>query len=94
PWTLPSNTALTVGSKIDYVVVSTYNQYTFEPIHVILAKNLVAKQFAGKYEQTQDVAVVSNYSKEDKKIPYFIAAHCKGNDLLEIRYEQLLEYAT
>jgi isoleucyl-tRNA synthetase len=94
PWTLPSNTALTVGSKIDYVVVATYNQYTFEPIHVILAKNLVAKQFAGKYEQTQDLAVVSNYKKEDKKIPYLIAAQCKGSDLLEIRYEQLLDYAT
>jgi len=94
PWTLPSNTALTVGPKIEYVVVSTYNQYTFEPTHVILAKNLVAKQFTGKYEPTQDAAVVSNYSKEDKKIPYFIAAHCQGSDLLEIRYEQLLDYAT
>ena len=94
PWTLPSNTALTVGTKIDYVVVATYNQYTFEPTHVILAKNLVAKQFAGKYEQTQDLAVVSNYNKEDKKIPFLIAAHCKGSDLLEIRYEQLLDYAT
>ena len=94
PWTLPSNTALTVGAKIDYVVVATYNQYTFEPIHVILAKNLVGKQFGSKYEQTQDTAVVSNYSKEDKKIPFLIAAHCKGSDLLEIRYEQLLDYAT
>ena len=94
PWTLPSNTALTVGAKIDYVVVATYNQYTFEPTHVILAKNLLAKQFAGKYEQTQDLAVVSNYNKEDKKIPYLVAAHCKGSDLLEIRYEQLLDYAT
>ncbi|MEZ7918201.1 MAG: isoleucine--tRNA ligase, partial [Patiriisocius sp.] len=94
PWTLPSNTALTVGTKIDYVVVATYNQYTFEPTHVILAKNLVAKQFTGKYEQTQDLAVVSNYNKEDKKIPYLVAAHCKGSDLLEIRYEQLLDYAT
>ncbi|MGI9594483.1 MAG: isoleucine--tRNA ligase [Patiriisocius sp.] len=94
PWTLPSNTALTVGAKIDYVVVATYNQYTFEPIHVILAKNLVGKQFGSKYEQTQDAAVVSNYCKEDKKIPFLIAAHCKGSDLLEIRYEQLLDYAT
>ena len=94
PWTLPSNTALTVGAKIDYVVVATYNQYTFEPIHVILAKNLVGKQFGSKYEQTQDTAVVSNYSKEDKKIPFLITAHCKGSDLLEIRYEQLLDYAT
>jgi isoleucyl-tRNA synthetase len=48
PWTLPSNTALTVGPKIDYVLVRTFNQYTFEPINVILAKNLVAKQFSGK----------------------------------------------
>ncbi|MDT0538486.1 isoleucine--tRNA ligase [Croceitalea sp. P059] len=94
PWTLPSNTALTVGSKIDYVVVATYNQYTFEPIHVILAKNLVGKQFAGKYEQTEDVEVLSSYSKEDKKIPYLIATECKGSDLLEIRYEQLIDYAS
>ncbi|MGK0385546.1 MAG: isoleucyl-tRNA synthetase [Patiriisocius sp.] len=94
PWTLPSNTALTVGPRIDYVVVATYNQYTFEPIHVILAKNLVGKQFKGKHEQTEDLDVLSSYSKEDKKIPFFIAETCKGTDLLEIRYEQLLDYAT
>jgi isoleucyl-tRNA synthetase len=93
PWTLPSNTALTVGSKIDYVVVATYNQYTFEPIHVILAKNLVSKQFAGKYVQTEDVNDLKNYSKENKKIPYLIAAECKGEDLIGIKYEQLLKYA-
>ena len=94
PWTLPSNTALTVGSKIDYVVVATYNQYTFEPIHVILAKNLVGKQFGGKFEQTEDLEVLSSYTKEAKKIPFYIATECKGADLLEIRYEQLLPYAT
>ena len=94
PWTLPSNTALTVGAKIDYVVVATYNQYTFEPIHVILAENLVGKQFAGKFEQTEDVTVLTNYTKEDKKIPFLVAAKCKGVDLLECRYEQLLDYAT
>ena len=93
PWTLPSNTALTVGANIDYVVVATYNQYTFEPVHVILAKNLVAKQFTGKYEQTEDLSVLTNYKKEEKKIPFFIAAECKGKDLLDIRYEQLLDYA-
>ncbi|WP_298494474.1 isoleucine--tRNA ligase [uncultured Algibacter sp.] len=93
PWTLPSNTALTVGSKIDYVVVATYNQYTFEPVHVILAKNLVGKQFAGKYQQTEDVSELSSYSKENKKIPYFIAAEYKGEDLIGIKYEQLLQYA-
>lgn len=92
PWTLPSNTALTVGSKIDYVVVATYNQYTFKPVHVILAKNLVGKQFAGKYEQTEEVSILSGYSKEDKKIPFLIATECKGADLLEIKYEQLLDY--
>lgn len=93
PWTLPSNTALTVGASIDYVVVATYNQYTFEPVHVILAKNLVGKQFTGKYEQTEDLSVLTNYTKEEKKIPFFIAAECKGKDLLGIRYEQLLDYA-
>src|SRR5210317_52742 len=86
PWTLPSNTALTVGSKIDYVVVATYNQYTFEPIHVILAKNLVGKQFNGKYYQTEDVAELSEYSKENKKIPFLFTAECKGSDLLGIKY--------
>ncbi|MDB2479642.1 class I tRNA ligase family protein, partial [Crocinitomicaceae bacterium] len=49
PWTLPSNTALTVGPKIEYVLVKTFNQYTFEPINVILAKNLVAYQFNKNY---------------------------------------------
>ena len=92
PWTLPSNTALTVGPKIDYVVVATYNQYTFEPIHVILAKNLIGKQFSGKYFQTEDLEELKNYSKEDKKIPFLVATECKGTDLLEIRYEQLLDY--
>ncbi len=93
PWTLPSNTALTVGAKIDYVVVATYNQYTFEPIHVILAKNLVGKQFSGKYYQTEDISELSSFSKEDKKIPFLIATECKGADLLGIKYEQLLKYA-
>jgi len=94
PWTLPSNTALTVGSNIDYVVVKSYNQYTFKLIHVILAKNLVAKQFGGKYEQAKSIEEVSNYSKEDKKIPFIVVGECKGSDLVGIRYEQLLQYAT
>ena len=93
PWTLPSNTALTVGPKIDYVVVATYNQYTFEPAHVILAKNLVGKQFDKKYVQTEDVSELSAYSKEDKKIPFLVCTECKGSDLVGITYEQLLKYA-
>jgi isoleucyl-tRNA synthetase len=93
PWTLPSNTALTVGPKIDYVVVATYNQYTFEPIHVILAKNLVGKQFAGKNNfEAESVEELSAYNKGDKKIPYLICAECKGTDLVGIKYEQLLDY--
>ncbi|RCS26284.1 isoleucine--tRNA ligase [Polaribacter sp. WD7] len=92
PWTLPSNTALTVGPKIDYVVVATYNQYTFEPIHVILAKNLVGKQFSGKYVAVEKAEELSSYVKEDKKIPFLIVDECKGTDLVGIKYEQLLDY--
>ncbi|MFD1161620.1 isoleucine--tRNA ligase [Hwangdonia seohaensis] len=54
PWTLPSNTALTVGSKIDYVLVETFNQYTQKPVKVVLAKNLVSKQFSGNYFEVQN----------------------------------------
>lgn len=93
PWTLPSNTALTVGPKIDYVLVETYNQYTFEPIHVVLAKPLVAKQFVGKFKQVEEKAEVLDYAPGDKKIPYRIVAACKGIDLVGITYEQLLPYA-
>ncbi len=93
PWTLPSNTALTVGPKIDYVVVASYNQYTFEPFHVILAKNLVGKQFSGKYAKTDDAKVLKSYNKSDKKIPFLICDECKGTDLVGIKYEQLMDYA-
>tara|TARA_R100000935_G_scaffold36196_1_gene57106 strand:+ start:228446 stop:231850 length:3405 start_codon:yes stop_codon:yes gene_type:complete len=93
PWTLPSNTALTVGAKIDYVLVRTYNQYTFQPINVVLAKNLVGKQFGGKYTETENDEVIKAYKQGDKKIPFKIITECKGADLLEIRYEQLLDYA-
>ena len=94
PWTLPSNTALTVGPKIDYVLVKTFNQYTFEPSNVILAKALVAKQFAGKYFVAKTEEDFASYKAEDKKIPYQILAECKGEDLVDIRYEQLLPLAT
>ena len=93
PWTLPSNTALTVGPKIDYVLVETFNQYTFEPIKVILAKNLIAKQFTGKYEQAEDRDALTSYTSEAKKIPFFVAKEFKGADLVGIRYEQLLPFA-
>jgi isoleucyl-tRNA synthetase len=91
PWTLPSNTALTVGPKIDYVLVQSWNQYTHEPIQVILAKNLVGKQFGKKFEKAEDAASMA-YAKGDKKVPYAIIGECKGSDLTGIKYEQLLDY--
>src|SRR5690554_1318163 len=93
PWTLPSNTALTVGPNIDYVLVKTFNQYTFEPIHVVLAKNLLGKVFAGKYFVAESDEDFTNYKAEDKKIPYKILNESKGKDLVGIRYEQLIPVA-
>jgi len=92
PWTLPSNTALTVGKKIDYVLVQTFNQYTFEPIKVILAKSLVGKQFSGKFQEVETVDELGNYQAGDKKVPFIIVGEFKGVDLLELRYEQLIDY--
>jgi isoleucyl-tRNA synthetase len=94
PWTLPSNTALTVGPKIDYVLVETYNQYTFKPINVVLAKNLVAKQFDGKYNEVENKSDLLDYKDGDKKIPFYVVKEFKGKDLVGITYEQLLDYAT
>ncbi|RNC88401.1 MAG: isoleucine--tRNA ligase [Winogradskyella sp.] len=93
PWTLPSNTALTVGPKIEYVLVETYNQYTFEPMNVVLAKNLVAKQFSGKYEQVEEKQDLLTYNSGDKKIPFYVVKAFVGKDLVGIRYKQLLDYA-
>lgn len=92
PWTLPSNTALTVGPKIDYVLVKTFNQYTFEPVNVVLAKNLVGKQFGKGFFLSEDDADFDNVKNGDKKLPYKILTEAKGADLVEIRYEQLLPY--
>ncbi|OCB77298.1 isoleucine--tRNA ligase [Flavobacterium crassostreae] len=93
PWTLPSNTALTVGPKIDYVVVKTFNQYTFLPTNVVLAKNLVAKQFGKGFFATEDAADFANFKAADKKIPYQVIAEAKGTDLVGIQYEQLMPLA-
>lgn len=93
PWTLSSNTALTVGPKIEYVLVKTFNQYTFREIYVILAKNLVGLQFAGKFFQVESEEELATFNKEDKKTPYFIVSECLGADLVGIKYEQLLPYA-
>ena len=67
PWTLPSNTALTVGKNIEYALVKTYNQYTNEPIHVVLASNLIGKQFTGKFEAVEGDAQWAEYTAEKQK---------------------------
>jgi len=93
PWTLPSNTALTVGPKIEYVLVNTFNQYTFEPIKVILAKKLVGKQFGGKNNfQVETSEALSSYISGDKKIPFYVIKEFIGKDLVNSKYEQLLDY--
>ena len=134
PWTLPSNTALTVGPKIDYVLVETFNQYTEQKINVVLAKNLVEKQFTGKFLNVNDDTNINTALKESidfedfknkiaslikiessalenakssdwkdihtkrikylqetqNKFPYKILTEVKGQDLVGIRYEQLM----
>ncbi len=89
-----------MGPKIEYVLVETYNQYTFEPITVVLAKNLVSNQFDGKFKQVETEAEISQYKASDtlangktKKIPYRIISECLGKDLVGISYQQLLTYA-
>ncbi len=93
PWTLPSNTALTVGPKIEYTVVKSYNQYTFEPINVILAKNLVGKQFGKKFTSVTTEEELQAYQQGDKKIPFLITESFTGKELEGIKYEQLLPWA-
>ncbi len=86
PWTLPSNLGLTVGPTIDYVLISTFNPYTFLPNNVILAKALVPKYFKAEGEY----ADFENYKGGDKVIPWKIIAECKGKDLEGTTYEQLI----
>ncbi len=90
PWTLPSNCALAVGEDIDYVKIKTFNQYTFLPISVVLAKNLVAKHFKADAKD----ASFQDYNGGDKIIPWEIAAEFKGAALLGLRYEQLMPYVS
>ncbi len=91
PWTLPSNTALTVGPKIEYALVKTYNQYTFQPINIIVASNLVEKQFDKKFKKVENEEALKPFKQGDK-IPYFVGESFKGKDLVGIKYEQLMPY--
>ncbi len=89
PWTLPSNTALAVGEKIDYVAVKTFNQYTFKPVTVILAKDLV-----GKWFKAENAAIaLADYKEGDKAIPFEVVAEFKGAELVGTTYEQLMPYS-
>jgi isoleucyl-tRNA synthetase len=88
PWTLPSNTALAVGEKIKYVLVNTFNPYTFKRVSVVLAKDLFGKYFP---EKNKDLKI-EEYKTGDKAIPYQIVQEFSGKDLVGIRYEQLMPY--
>ncbi|MBT3207722.1 MAG: isoleucine--tRNA ligase [Bacteroidetes bacterium] len=88
PWTLPSNTALAVGPKIDYVKVKTYNQYTGKQISVILAEDLFTQHFSKKNKDLK----LEDYNTGDKKIPYEIISEHIGKDFNGIRYEQILKF--
>ncbi len=88
PWTLPSNTALCVGPKLDYVCIRTYNQYSGEKLSLIMAEALVGSYF--KPEGAE--ADIDSFKPGDKVVPYRIVGHYKGSDLLGMRYEQLMPW--
>ena len=88
PWTLPSNTALCVGPKIDYVAVQSYNSYTGEPITAVLAKALLYSHFNQKGENM----TLEDYKKGDKIVPFKVVGEYKGTDLVGMKYEQLLKF--
>ncbi|WP_256012842.1 isoleucine--tRNA ligase [Desertivirga xinjiangensis] len=90
PWTLPSNSALAVGNNISYVKIRTFNQYTFAPVSVVLAKELLGKHFKAEAQN----ASFQEYREGDKLIPWEIAAEFKGAELTGLRYEQLLPYVS
>lgn len=90
PWTLPSNCALAVGASITYVKIRTFNPYTFQPVSVILAKDLVSKYFK---EENKAISL-DEYKAGDKIIPWNLVADFKGSDLVGLRYHQLMPYVS
>lgn len=88
PWTLPANTALTVGEKITYVQVNTFNPYTFKSVSVVLAKDLCSKYFPEKNKELK----TADYRPGDKAIPFEIVQEFSGNQLTGLRYKQLMPY--
>ncbi|GAB4027868.1 isoleucine--tRNA ligase [Spirosoma koreense] len=94
PWTLPANSALTVGANIDYVLVKTYNPYTHNLVHVVLAKNLVSRWFneKGQVDSATRPSAFDAYLPTDKVIPWALVSEFKGEHLEGIEYEQLMPY--
>ena len=88
PWTLPSNTALCVGPKIDYVAVQTYNGYNGDKMTVVLAKPLLYAHFNKKAEGM----ALEDYKPGDKLIPFKVVGEYKGTDLVGMEYEQLIPW--
>ncbi len=88
PWTLPSNGALAIGKNVNYVKIRTFNPYTFSPVSVVLAKDLVSKYFKAEAQN----ASFQDYQGGDKLIPWEVAAEFKGEELIGLRYHQLLPY--
>jgi isoleucyl-tRNA synthetase len=89
PWTLPSNTALTVGPKIEYSLVQTFNQYTHEPVNIIAASPLLGNLMGKKFVKGD----IDTYEAGAKMIPYQILKTVLGTELVGLSYEQLLPYA-
>ncbi|MFO8086927.1 MAG: isoleucine--tRNA ligase [Bacteroidales bacterium] len=89
PWTLPSNTALAVGKNIDYVLINTFNRYTYQPVTVACAKDLMGKYFPDKNAELK----LEDYQNGDKNIPFEAVVEFKGEAIIGQRYEQLLPYA-
>ncbi|MDR2511498.1 MAG: isoleucine--tRNA ligase [Bacteroidales bacterium] len=88
PWTLPSNTALAVGKNIDYVLVKTFNHYLGNEILVILAKNLLHAYFPEKNAELK----FEDYKQGDKNVPFQVLAETKGENMLDLEYEQLIAW--
>lgn len=88
PWTLPSNTALCVGPKIDYVAVESYNPYTGKPATYILAKARLNAYFAAEGAEL----ALDSYKQGDKVIPYKVIAEFTGAELVGMKYEQLFPW--
>ena len=92
PWTLPSNTALSVNKKITYVVIKTFNRYTLSKINVVIAKDLITKQFVDIYFEIDNENKLDLFNpKINKKIPYYISDYFNGEDLIGIKYFKLWE---